>query len=227
MLPGEREPGVAGKLPEEGPLRSPVALAEWMQGVDLAQVIGQPPDERCHAAGRAGSLHRAAHGRYPAAEEILYPAARSVLAPLAMATRPDLPGPLINITENPLMDLLQVRQVIAGGYKRVVQQDQGRVGDLPLGRLKYGGGAEPELVVQDSGDRVTVRVLWHSRLPVARDRPAVQLGRADLPVHVCRDLPVMIRAERARQLRLHGLRRSEGGVQPGTLPRQRRASYRS
>jgi hypothetical protein len=36
MLPGEREPGVAGKLPEEGPLRSPVALAERMQGVDLA-----------------------------------------------------------------------------------------------------------------------------------------------------------------------------------------------
>jgi len=45
MLPGERESGVAGKLPEEGPLRPPVALAERMQGVDLAQVIGQPPDE--------------------------------------------------------------------------------------------------------------------------------------------------------------------------------------
>ena len=46
MLPGEREPSVAGKLPEKGPLRSPVALAERMQGVDLAQVVGQPPDKR-------------------------------------------------------------------------------------------------------------------------------------------------------------------------------------
>ena len=45
VLPGEREPGVTGELPEEGPLRPPVALAERMQGVDLAQVIGQPPDE--------------------------------------------------------------------------------------------------------------------------------------------------------------------------------------
>jgi hypothetical protein len=43
VLPGEREPGAAGELREEGPLRPPVALAEWVQGVDLAQVIGQPP----------------------------------------------------------------------------------------------------------------------------------------------------------------------------------------
>ena len=47
--PGEREPGVAGELPEEGPLRPPVALAERMQGADLAQVISQPPDERVAA----------------------------------------------------------------------------------------------------------------------------------------------------------------------------------
>ena len=45
VLPGEREPGVAGELPEEGTLRPPVALTERMQCVDLAQVIGQPPDE--------------------------------------------------------------------------------------------------------------------------------------------------------------------------------------
>jgi hypothetical protein len=37
MLPGERESGVAGKLPEEGPLRAPVTRAERMQGVDLAR----------------------------------------------------------------------------------------------------------------------------------------------------------------------------------------------
>jgi hypothetical protein len=49
VLPGEREPGTAGELREEGPLRPPVALAEWVQDVDLAQVIGQPPDERIAA----------------------------------------------------------------------------------------------------------------------------------------------------------------------------------
>ena len=49
MLPGEREPGAAGELREEGPLRPPVALAEWVQDEDLAQVIGQPPDEHIAA----------------------------------------------------------------------------------------------------------------------------------------------------------------------------------
>ena len=49
VLPGEREPGVAGELPEEGPLRPPVALAEWVQDVDLAKVRGQPPDEHIAA----------------------------------------------------------------------------------------------------------------------------------------------------------------------------------
>ena len=34
VLPGEREPSVAGELSEEGPLRPPVALAERMQSVD-------------------------------------------------------------------------------------------------------------------------------------------------------------------------------------------------
>jgi hypothetical protein len=36
VLPGERIPGVVGELLEEGPLSPPVALAERMQGVDLA-----------------------------------------------------------------------------------------------------------------------------------------------------------------------------------------------
>jgi hypothetical protein len=43
VLPGEREPGAAGELREEGPLRPPVALAERVQGVDLAQVAGSGP----------------------------------------------------------------------------------------------------------------------------------------------------------------------------------------
>ena len=33
VLPGEREPGGAGELPEESPLRPPVALAEWIQAL--------------------------------------------------------------------------------------------------------------------------------------------------------------------------------------------------
>ena len=92
--------------------------------------------------------------------------------------------------------------------------------DLPLCGLKPGGGAQPELVVQDAGDRITVRIPRHLRLPVAGDRPAVQFRCADLSGYVCRDFPVMIWAERARQFHLHGLRRVESGVQPCVLPRE-------
>jgi hypothetical protein len=48
-LPGERESGAAGELLEEGPLCPPVSLTERVQGVDLAEVAGQPPEERVTA----------------------------------------------------------------------------------------------------------------------------------------------------------------------------------
>lgn len=45
MLPGERVSGVAGELADEGALRAPVAFAERMQRVDLAQVVREPCGE--------------------------------------------------------------------------------------------------------------------------------------------------------------------------------------
>jgi hypothetical protein len=46
VLPVQREPRVTGELLEEGPLGPAVALTERMNRVDLAQVEGQPVDER-------------------------------------------------------------------------------------------------------------------------------------------------------------------------------------
>jgi hypothetical protein len=46
VLPAEVESRVAGELLEEGALGPPVALAERMDRVDLAQVEGQPVNER-------------------------------------------------------------------------------------------------------------------------------------------------------------------------------------
>ena len=46
VLPVKVESRVAGELLEEGALGPPVALAERMDGVDLAQVEGQPVNER-------------------------------------------------------------------------------------------------------------------------------------------------------------------------------------
>ena len=83
MLPGEREPGVAGELPEEGTLRPPVALAERMQGVDFAQVMGQPPDERVAAQPQQSSL--CSSPKMTTADEPMY-CGRQNIAPLAMVT---------------------------------------------------------------------------------------------------------------------------------------------
>lgn len=46
VLPVEDEASVAGELLEEGTLRSAVALAERMDGVDLTEVVGRPLGER-------------------------------------------------------------------------------------------------------------------------------------------------------------------------------------
>ena len=116
MRPGECVARVAGELLEEGPLGPPVALAERMDRVDLAQVIGLP----CHE-------------RFPV-------------------------------------------QVTKGNSLR---------------------------------------------LPVPGNGLAVQFRSADSPVHTGRDLLVMIRGERPRQLDLDGLGCGERGVQACALPGDR------
>jgi hypothetical protein len=70
---------------------------------------------------------------------------RQNMTPVAMATVPDLAGPLVDAADDPLMDLPEVGQVVAGRDGRFVQQDQGRMSDLPLRGLQLGGGAQPEL----------------------------------------------------------------------------------
>jgi hypothetical protein len=61
----------------------------------------------------------------------------------------------------------------------------------------------------DARKEIVTWLNWYNRTRLHSSigyGPAVQFGRADLPVHVRRDLPVMIGAERPWQLGLHGLR---------------------
>ena len=104
--------------------------------------------------------------------------------------------------------------------RRFPEQDERCVGDLPFSGLQILGRAQPELVEQDPRIRVGIRIVRHLRLPVPGNGPAVQLGSADFPVNVGRDLPVMIRGERSRQLDLDGLRGGERRVQACALPRE-------
>jgi hypothetical protein len=76
-------------------------------------------------------------------------------------------------------------------------------------------------VAAHSRRRIGVRVAGHLLPPVAGDGPAVEFRSADLAVHVGRDLSVMLRAERARYLDLHGLCSRERMIQAGALARQR------
>jgi len=157
MLPGERESGVAGKLPEEGPLRPPVTLAERMQCVDLAQVIGQPPNE--HVMMQAPQAVLIVQLTEDNGRRGLYVLRQAEHGALGDGYRPDLPCPLVDVAENPPVDLPQVGQVITGRGGRFIQQYQRRMSDLPFRRFKRGGRSELEPVVQDPGDRITVRVL--------------------------------------------------------------------
>lgn len=45
VLPGECVPHVDGELAQERALRPPVALAEWVDGIDLGVVVGEPLSE--------------------------------------------------------------------------------------------------------------------------------------------------------------------------------------
>jgi hypothetical protein len=95
------------------------------------------------------------------------------------------------------------------------------VGDLPFSSLQFRSPAQPELVEQDSRNRVGVRIVRRLRLPVPGHGPAVQFRSANLPVRIGRDLPVMIRGERPWQLNLDGLRCRERGVQAFAIPGDR------
>ena len=71
----------------------PIALAEWLQGVDLAQVIGQPPDERIAAqATQAVFVVQLAEDDGRGGIYVLREAEHGALG---HGHRPDLPGPPI------------------------------------------------------------------------------------------------------------------------------------
>lgn len=69
VLAVKSEPGVLGELLEEGSLGPPVAFTERMNRVDLAQVVGQPVDERATFQVLQGVLAaqrgRCRESRYP------------------------------------------------------------------------------------------------------------------------------------------------------------------
>jgi hypothetical protein len=128
-----------------------------MQCVDLAQVIGQPPNE--HVMMQAPQAVLIVQLTEDNGRRGLYVLRQAEHGALGDGYRPDLPCPLVDVAENPPVDLPQVGQVITGRGGRFIQQYQRRMSDLPFRRFKRGGRSELEPVVQDPGDRITVRVL--------------------------------------------------------------------
>jgi hypothetical protein len=111
VLPVEHVPGIAGELLEEGALCPAVALAERVDRVDLAKVVGQPIEEllACQVpeevlfAELAEDLGCGGLDVPGAAEQ----------ASLGDGDRADLPGPFVDVAEDPAVNLPQVKQVVA------------------------------------------------------------------------------------------------------------------
>jgi len=132
--------------------------------------VGQPPDERVAAqAAQAIFIMQLAEDNGRGRIDVLRQAEHSALGD---GHRPDLPGSLIDVTENPLMDLPQVRQVVAGGNRRLVLQDQSRC-SLGTPRLRpqpaRGGRALPP--------RHRRRHLRHLRRIAAGRKPSPRSAR--------------------------------------------------
>src|SRR6266851_9210770 len=86
---------VAGKLLEEGALGPPVTLAERMDRVDLAQIVGRPCDEWLPVQVTQEVL--AAQGADDIDPRRLYVLGQAEQASLGNGDGPDLPGPVIRI----------------------------------------------------------------------------------------------------------------------------------
>jgi hypothetical protein len=111
--------GVSGELGEQRPLRTAVAFPEGMQRVDVGEELGEPVDERLptqsaqvSVAGEAAE-HLVGHGH-----DVLREAEQH---PLADRDRADLARPVVDVTEDPLVDRLEVSEVVATGQRTPVQ----------------------------------------------------------------------------------------------------------
>jgi hypothetical protein len=141
-LPVEGEAGIAGQLLEEGALGPAVALTERVDGIHLAEIVGQPfgehvprkPAQDLFAVQRAEDLRRRGLNLLGQTEPV----------PLREGDGPELPGPVVDVAEDPAMDRAHVPQVVGGLDQCFLEEDQRGVGDLPLRVLQFPGCPQPE-----------------------------------------------------------------------------------
>jgi hypothetical protein len=182
VLPVENEAGFACELLKERPLGSAVAFTEWVDGVDLAEVVGQAFDEPVPGQVLQDVL------TVQRMEDIGCRRFDELRQAKPTAFRdgdgPDLPSPVVYVSEDSAMDRTQMLQIEARHDRYFSEKDQRRVGNLPFRCLQFFTCAEPKLVAQHPRHRVGVRVSGHLRLPVPGDGAAVQLRSAYLSIYV-------------------------------------------
>ena len=111
MLPVEDEAGIAGELLEEGALGPAVALAERVDGVDLAEVVGQPLGKRI--PGQASQEVLAVQRPEDLRRSGLDVLRQAEPGSLGDGDGPQLTGLVVDVAEDPLVDRAQVPEVVA------------------------------------------------------------------------------------------------------------------
>ena len=111
-LPVEDVAGIAGELLEEGAPGPAIALAEWMDGVHFAEVIRQSLGER--VAGKAAHEVLVVQCPEDVCRRGLDVLRQAEPGSLRDGDGAELPGPALDVAEDPAVDRAQVPQVVAG-----------------------------------------------------------------------------------------------------------------
>jgi hypothetical protein len=111
VLPVEDKAGITGKLLEERALGPAVALTERVDRVDLTEVVRQPFRE--HVPGKAAQQALAMQRMEELRRRGLDVLRQAEPGSFRDGDGPELSGPTVDVTENPVMDRAQVPEVVA------------------------------------------------------------------------------------------------------------------
>ena len=150
------------ELAQESTQAARVALPEWMNGIHLSVVMGQPVDERLMIEADQVVLLRKL-GKY--ALRVPGDMLRAGVESIGLR---DLNGtqfsrPRIQIAEDMTVKDLPVRQVVAAGERFIVESRQGDANNVRLSHRELPRMTNLQIVGKDIGAWIDIRILRHQK----------------------------------------------------------------